>query len=75
MIAAESESHPKAVTNPLSQWPPSLISWLQARVKRTEKNIENLQDAMDKFAVLCGSGKDVRPTIQGIGLLASAMFW
>jgi hypothetical protein len=75
MIAAELESHLKEVTNPSSQWPRGLISWLQARVKRTKDNIENLQDAMDKFAALSGSGKYLRPTVQGIDLLASAMFW
>jgi hypothetical protein len=75
IVAAELESDLKAVTNPLSQWPPALMSWLQARVKRTEKNIDGLQDVMNKFAVLCGSGKDVTPTVQGIEILASAMFW
>jgi hypothetical protein len=71
MIAAELESHLKAVTNPLSQWPPGLVSWLQAHVKRTDKTSRISRTP----AVLCGSGKDVRPTILGIDLLASAMFW
>ncbi|KAI4849239.1 hypothetical protein E4T44_03469 [Aureobasidium sp. EXF-8845] len=71
LVAAELESYLKAVTNPLSQRPLGLMPWLQARIKRTEENIDNLQDIVDKFAILCGSGKDVRPTIQGIDLLKS----
>jgi hypothetical protein len=73
-IAAGLQDTVRAITNWSTRCSPDALNSLLLRVEKTKNNIKGLQDAMDTFAAQCGTGMDVTPTVEGIELLASAMF-
>jgi hypothetical protein len=73
-IAAGLQDTVRVITNWFTRCSPDALNSLLLRVKKTKNNIKGLQDAMDTFAAQCGTGIDVTPTVEGIELLASAMF-